>query len=121
MYTKEDLFNFEKLIIWGNARKFIAGIYNITDNFPDKEKFGLSSQTQRSSVSVATNLAEGSERYSQKEFTRYIEISYSSLTETLSHAYVAYDRKYISEDKLDTIKEVVKKTSNKLNFLNNSL
>ena len=109
MYAKEYLFNFEKLIVWKDAKKFIAGIYDITDNFPDKEKFGLSSQIQRSAVSVAANLAEGSGRYSQKEFARYINISYGSLMETLSHAYVAYDRKYISEDKLDTIREVVKK------------
>lgn len=121
MNSEEYLFNFEKLIVWKDARKFIAGIYDLTDNFPDKEKFGLSSQIQRSAVSVGANLAEGSGRLSKKEFSRYIKISYGSLMETLSHAYIAFDRKYISKDKLLFVREEVKKISNKLNSLNNSL
>jgi four helix bundle protein len=121
MNDKAYLFNFEKLTVWQDARKFTTGIYNVTDKFPDKEKFGLSSQIQRSAVSVTANIAEGSGRKSKKEFSRYIKISYGSLMETLSHAYVAFDRKYISEEKLDEIREYVLMLANKLNSLNNTL
>jgi hypothetical protein len=68
MENKEYLFSFEKLVVWHDAREFITGIYNLTDNFPFKEKFGLSSQIQRAAVSVAANIAEGSSRFSKKRF-----------------------------------------------------
>jgi four helix bundle protein len=121
MNSKTYLFNFEKLTVWQDARKFTSGIYNVTDKFPDREKFGLSSQIQRSAVSIAANIAEGSGRKSKKEFARYIEISYGSLMETLSHAYVAFDRNYVNQEKLDEIREYVLMLANKLNSLNNTL
>jgi four helix bundle protein len=52
MNSKTYLFNFEKLTVWQDARKFTSGIYNVTDKFPDREKFGLSSQIKRSAVSM---------------------------------------------------------------------
>lgn len=121
MNSKTYLFNFEKLTVWQDARKFTSGIYDVTDKFPDREKFGLSSQIQRSAVSIAANIAEGSGRKSKKEFARYIEISFGSLMETLSHAYVAFDRKYVNQEKLDEIREYVLMLANKLNALNNTL
>jgi four helix bundle protein len=121
MNSKTYLFNFEKLTVWQDARKFTSGIYNVTDKFPDREKFGLSSQIQRSAVSIAANIAEGSGQKSKKEFARYIEISYGSLMETLSHAYVAFDRNYVNQEKLDEIREYVLMLANKLNSLNNTL
>ena len=121
MERNERLFGFEKLVVWNDARGFISEIYKLTDNFPSKERFGLSSQLQRAAVSIAANIAEGSSRFSKKEFARYIQISYGSLMEVLSHAYVAYDRTYIVKVELKRIRENVKMISNKLNSLSRSL
>ena len=121
MNSNDYQFGFEKLIVWKEAREFIQIIYDMTDEFPEKEKFGLSSQIQRAAVSIAANIAEGSSRFSRKDFARYLQISYGSSMEVLSHAYVAFDRKYISTDDLKTVCENVRRISFKINSLSKSL
>lgn len=121
MDSKEYVFGFEKLIAWKEARAFISKIYELTDNFPNKEKFGLSSQIQRAAVSIAANIAEGSSRFSGKDFVRFLQYSYGSLMEVLSHAYVAFDRKYIENDSLQNIRNNVRKLSFLINKLSKSL
>ena len=56
------IFSFEKLTVWINAKELIKNIYLITKKIPEEEKFGLTSQLRRASVSVASNLAEGTSR-----------------------------------------------------------
>ncbi|RKY52238.1 MAG: four helix bundle protein [Candidatus Neomarinimicrobiota bacterium] len=92
MENNEYLFSFEKLTVWNDARDFITEIYELTDNFPFKERFGLSSQIQRAAVLIAADIAEGTSRFYKKDFARYLQISYGSLMEVQSHAYVVYDR-----------------------------
>lgn len=60
-------FPFEKLEVWQDARKLVAGIYQCSRSFPKEERFGLTSQMTRAAVSVANNLAEGSGRSSLKD------------------------------------------------------
>ena len=61
--------------------KFVADIYKLTQNFPEIEKFGLTSQIRRSAVSIPSNIAEGFGRRLPKEFIRFLRISISSLFE----------------------------------------
>jgi len=71
MYT----YSFEKLEVWKLARELVKEIYRLTEKFPSEEKFGLIGQLRRASVSVSSNLAEGSSRKSAKEqahFTHHI-------------------------------------------------
>ena len=60
---------------------FITDIYKLTQNFPDIEKFGLTSQIRRSAISIPSNIAEGFGRRLPKEFIRFLRISISSLFE----------------------------------------
>ena len=84
-------------------------------------QFGLSGQIQRAAVSIAANIAEGSSRFSTKDFARFLQYSYGSLMEVLSHTYVAFDRKYIGNDNLNIIRNDVRKLSFLINKLSNSL
>jgi len=61
--------------------KFVGDIYKLTQNFPEIEKFGLTSQIRRSAVSIPSNIAEGFSRRLLKEFIRFLRISISSLFE----------------------------------------
>ena len=61
--------------------KFVADIYKLTQNFPEIEKFGLTSQIKRSAVSIQSNIAEGFGRRLPKEFSRFLRINISSLFE----------------------------------------
>ena len=85
-------FKFEKLEVWKEAQKFATLVYRKTVKFPVKEKYGLTSQIRRAAVSVSLNIAEGSDRKSDKDFTRYLRIAIGSLNEVVTIIYVAnYD------------------------------
>ncbi|MCM3902054.1 MAG: four helix bundle protein, partial [Pyrinomonadaceae bacterium] len=71
----------------------------------------LSGQIQAASVSVLSNIAEGFVRHSDKEFAQFLFIAMSSAAETQSHAYVALDQKYLSQESFDAIYAQAGKTS----------
>lgn len=121
MDAKRHLYGFEKLEIWKDSREFVNMIYEMSKNFPSYEMRGLGSQIRRSAVSVMANIAEGASRFSKKDFAHYLQISYSSLMEVLSHSYIAHDRHYIDEEKLEKIKARIYMISNKINALHKSL
>ncbi|MCF7832495.1 MAG: four helix bundle protein [Candidatus Marinimicrobia bacterium] len=91
------LYSFEKLDMWKDIRNFVSAVYEISDNFPYSEYKGLRDKIRRATVSVSSNIAEGSGRLSYKEQARFTHIAYSSLLDVLSQLMVAYDRKYINE------------------------
>lgn len=91
------IFSFEKLIAWQKGRELALLIYKTTKQFPKEEVFGLTSQMRRCSISIASNLAEGSGRQSLKEKARFSEISYSSSLELLNQVILSNDFEYINE------------------------
>lgn len=91
------VFSFEKLEIWQDARKLAAEVYRIVESFPSKERFALAQQLQRAVVSIAANIAEGSSRASQKDFSRFVEIAFGSLCEVIAELSIAKDLGYIGE------------------------
>jgi len=103
------------------SREFNQYNYDLTDNFPYSEMKNLTSQIRRSSVSISANIAEGSAKYSNKDFKRYLGISYASAVELLSHCYLAYDRKYIDNSILTEIKLKINEITRMLNSLSRSL
>jgi len=76
-----ELQNWRELKVWQKSMKFVTDIYKLTQDFPDIEKFGLTSQIRRSAVSIPSNIAEGFGRRLPKEFIRFLRISISSLFE----------------------------------------
>lgn len=81
------IFSFEKLIAWQKGRELALSIYKITKQFPKDETFGLTSRMRRCSISIASNLAEGSGRNSLKDKARFSEIAYASSVELLINLY----------------------------------
>jgi len=117
----EYRYSFDKLEVWSDARLFVTKIYNLTKLFPPEEKFGLCSQIQRAAVSVVSNIAEGTSRFSNKEKLRFIEIAYGSLMEVYCQSCVAMDLDYIKSEQCDLIKQSTLKISNKLTALSRSI
>lgn len=93
--------NFKNLNIWKKAIELANEIYILTDNFPKNEEFGLKSQIRRCSVSVASNIAEGSSRSSNKDFNRFLEISLGSLYELQTQIIISSNRNYFEKSKLE--------------------
>lgn len=67
-------FSFEKLTVWVDSKELVKMIYSITKQFPDEEKFGLISQLRRASISIASNLAEGTSRMTNKDKAHFTTI-----------------------------------------------
>ena len=113
----EYKYNFEKLEVWNDARNLVKMIYLQTDNFPEKERFGLSSQMQRAVVSIVSNIAEGVSRNSVKEKIRFVELAYGSLMELYCQLYVSVDLDYLTPNTFTLIKAEIDKIANKANAL----
>jgi four helix bundle protein len=97
------MFRFERLEVWHKAVDYAGTIYDVTRTFPEDERFGLTSQLRRSSVSISSNIAEGSSRSSRVDFNRFIEIAYGSLLESVSELRIAQRQKFISNSDLERI------------------
>lgn len=115
---------FEDLLTWQRARKFADEIFLLTTKEKFSKNFSLVDQIQRASGSVMDNIAEGFERGGNKEFFQFLFISKSSLGETRSQLYRAYDRDFISKTELDNnLKEAIeigKMIGGFINYLKNS-
>ena len=99
--------NFKNLNIWKLSLDLANEVYNLTDQFPKYEEFGLKSQIRRCSVSVASNIAEGSSRSSNKDFNRFLEISLGSLYELQTQIIISSHRNYFDLEKLDNIENKI--------------
>jgi four helix bundle protein len=91
------MFRFQKLEVWQKAVDLAVQIYALTRDFPADERFGLTSQVRRAAVSISSNIAEGSSRASDVDFSRFLEIAYGSLMEVVSQVLVAQRLDMVSE------------------------
>jgi four helix bundle protein len=112
-----DLFSFEKLEVYKYLKKFVKDIYSITEEYPDKEKFGLVSQINRASVSVISNVVEGNSRESKKDKAHFIQLAYSSLMEVLCQLDISVDLGYLTKVKYDEMRVDIVKISKMLSGL----
>lgn len=87
--------NLKELKIWHKAIELSTEIYNATKEFPKEEQFGLTMQLRRAVVSVASNIAEGAGRNSDKEFVQFLSIAYGSLFEIQTQIIIAQNLKYL--------------------------
>lgn len=114
-------FRFERLQVWQEGRVFVGKIYKITGEFPKKEIFGIIDQLKRAAVSIILNIAEGSDKKSDKEFVRYLRTAIASTEEVVTALYIALDQKYISKEIFDELYNDANKLVAKLNALINSI
>ncbi len=120
---KNIKFSFEDLKVYQRALDFVDDTYKLTSKFPKKEMFGLSSQFQRASISIALNIAEGSGD-TNAQFNRFLNISKGSIKECVVCSTIAKKLKYISEDEDHNnrvhLEELSKMTSGLQKFLKNN-
>lgn len=114
-------FRFEKLTVWQDARTFISHIYRITSSFPKEERYGIIDQLRRAAISIALNIAEGSDRKSDVEFKRYLRMAIGSCEEVVTALYISLDQKYLKKQDFDRLYEEANLIVAKLNALIKSL
>ena len=106
-----EIRRFEDLIAWQKARKLTAEIYRATQSGPIARDFGLRDQLRDASVSTMSNIAEGYERGSDKEFHRFLGISKASCAELRSELYVTLDVGYFSKAWFDQLHAMTEEVS----------
>lgn len=105
---KKKIECFEDLFIWQKAVEFAAEIYVLTERQGLKTDFGLKNQMRSSSVSISSNIAEGFERRSRKEYLNFLNIAKGSAGEIRSQLYVSFKVGYIDETELTFFREKAK-------------
>ncbi len=107
--------SFEELPVWKDARKFVNKIYNLTKKFPKEENYGLTSQITRATVSIGSNIAEGFDRYSKKDFIKFLIIARGSISEIQNNLYIALDLKYINQNDFQETYALAKELGKQIN------
>ncbi len=108
---------FESLEVWQKSKALVVLVYQLTSTFPPDEKFGLVSQLRRATISVSSNIAEGSTRWSRQDQARFYEISYGSLMEVLNQLILSQELGFLTEEQTDNIRVELDSVSRMLNAL----
>ena len=88
---------YEKLNVWKKGMELAELVYVSTNSFPKQEQYGITSQMRRSAVSIPSNIAEGSQRSTQKDFAQFILIAKGSLAELKTQSELSWKLSYLSD------------------------
>ena len=113
----EKIRNFRDLEVWKKGMEIVKDIYVTSSTFPKQELYGLSSQMKRSSVSIPSNIAEGLNRFHNKEYKQFLYIALGSCAELETIIEIAAELKYINEHKKKSLLEKLDHESRMLSKL----
>jgi len=113
--------SFKDIKAWQYAHMFVLSVYQATRQFPEYEKFGLSSQFQRAAVSIPANIAEGFRKLSKADKLRFFNIAQGSLEECRYYVLLSKDLGYITEEQHDRLNTQIEKASWFLNAYCNGI
>ncbi len=99
---KKKRHNYKNLKIWQIGIEIVDDVYSMVEKFPKDERFGLISQISRCSISIPSNIAEGSSR-TDKSFSHFIDVALGSSFELETQLIIAFKRNYINKEQLTKI------------------
>ena len=115
-----EVFGYRKLIAYQKAKAVVKRTYKLLKKFPAEERYAMSDQLRRASLSIISNIAEGINRYSIKEKSHFIEMAYGSLMEVSSQIEIAEDIGYITTEDRINMDELIREEARLLSGLQNS-
>lgn len=107
--------NFRDLVVWQKARLAVKEVYLSTAEFPNEEKFGLTSQLRRAAVSIAANISEGAGRGTDKDFAHFLNMSEGSCNECQTLVILAEDLGILEEPKSFKLIEKLEEVNRMIN------
>ena len=113
--------SFRNLRIWQHAMDLAVAVYRGTEALPKHEIYGLTQQMRRAAISVASNIAEGKGRWSQKEFRQFLFHARGSLLELETQIEITQRLKYLSTGESDRLQQLAEQVGRGLAGLLNSL
>ena len=109
--------SYRDLIVWQKSMRMVTLTYSLLKYFPSEEKFGLTNQIKKSSISIPSNIAEGYGRNYTKDYCRFLQIARGSLFELQTQIQIAVNLGYIKEDSLTEVLEISVEIEKMLNAL----
>jgi four helix bundle protein len=113
--------NYRDLKVWQKAMGLVTEIYQHTKSFPEEERYGLTSQLRRSSVSLPSNIAEGYGRNSTQDYIRFLRIANGSLFELQTQLEIARNLNMLSEESFSVLFEMSREIERMLSSLINKI
>ncbi len=107
--------NFKDFAIWKRSFELVDAVYQQSENLPNDEKFGLTSQIRRCAVSIPSNIAEGCSRRTDKEFARFLEIAIGSSFELETQLLIALRRNMLEKEKMEPILDELNQVQKMIN------
>ncbi len=114
-------FRFMELDIWKESINLNDRLFDLADAMSDAKSFRVAEQLRAASLSISNNIAEGSGSYSSKDFANFLNISRRSVFETANISIVAYRRKFIDKERLETILNDLELLSKKITNFRKSI
>jgi four helix bundle protein len=109
--------SYKDLIVWQKSYQLCLDIYSASKLFPKEELFGITSQIRRASLSIPSNIAEGSTRGSKKEYVQFLRIAFASGAEVETQLMLCKDLGLIKEKDYITISSLLTEVMKMLNTL----
>ena len=115
-----EVFGYRKLVAYQKAKEVVKRTYKLLKKFPAEERYAMCDQLRRASVSITSNIAEGVNRYSVKDKSHFIEMSYGSLMEVSSQMEIAEELGYITTEDRQNMDQLIEEDARLLSGLLNS-
>ena len=113
--------SYENLIVWQKSMDLVTLVYKLTEKFPREEIYGLTMQIRRSSVSIPSNIAEGSRRSSRKDFRNFLLNAYGSGAELETQIKIAKKLQLGEKEEYLKIEDLLSEIMRMLNKLTTNL
>ncbi len=111
----------KELKVWQKAVDLATLVYQTSKKFPGEERYGLTAQINRSVISIASNIAEGAGRNSNKEFVNFLSIAAGSSYELETQLLIAFNLKYLPKEDLDRLTSLIEEIQKMIFALQKSL
>ncbi|PIR98259.1 MAG: hypothetical protein COT89_00330 [Candidatus Colwellbacteria bacterium CG10_big_fil_rev_8_21_14_0_10_42_22] len=109
--------SYKELIVWQKAVELVELVYLLLQDFPKEEMYGLTSQIKRATVSIASNIAEGSNRGTRKDFRNFLFNAFGSGAELETQLLIAQKLNFVSPDSCKKTNELLEEIMKMLNKL----
>jgi len=113
--------DFKNLKIWQKGINLVVDVYKTSQKFPKEELYGLTSQMRRSAISIPSNIAEGSGRNSDKDFSRFLDISLGSSFELETQIIIAYKLSFLDDEEFEKLSNNICEEQKMINGLQKTI
>lgn len=94
--------SYQDLTVWQRAMQLARETYQVTQTFPNDERFGLTSQMRRAAVSIPSNIAEGWGRQTTNQYIQFLQVAQGSAAELETQLILAVDLGFLTAQAAQT-------------------